>query len=68
MGCTELSIRLLCQQQLGMFLGLCCGTEEEGVVGNHVCLEQTQSRTHEGRKREDSTDRSTRKQNLGTDI
>lgn len=48
MGCTEFSIRLLCQQQLGMVLGLCCGTEqEEGVVGNHVCLEQTQSSNQE---------------------
>lgn len=48
MGFSELSIRLLCQQQLGMALGLCCGIEqEEGVVGNHVCSEQTQSTNQE---------------------
>lgn len=54
MVCSELSLRLLCQQWLGMVLAFCCGTEQKGgVVSNQACSEQTHSATQEEMGEED---------------
>jgi len=70
MVCSELSLRLLCQQWLEGVLGFCHGTQQKGVVvSNQVCSEQTHSTAQEQTGEEEtehSTDQSTRKQHLGT--
>lgn len=45
---SELSLRLLCQQWLGIVLRFCCGTEQKGgMVSNQVCSEQIRSTAQE---------------------